>query len=79
MAIKFTCDKCGKLFDDSLEMSCLQYHKPRHNNKLRIIAHVYSDGVEETREVEDMAHTLCNRCASEFLSHYLKMPVDDRG
>lgn len=70
MAIKYTCDKCGKLFDDDLEMSCLQYHHPRHNNKLRIF--IYG---EEQKEVEDFAHTLCDKCASEFLTNYIGKPV----
>ena len=73
MAVKYACDKCGKMFDQKDELSEIHLF-PSKIHPLYI--HSFAYGEEMCKEVSPIVHVLCEKCASDIFGHYLGKPVD---
>ena len=73
MAVKYACDKCGKLFDRKEELSEIHLLPSKG---IPFYIHYFDRGKECCKEVSNIVHILCEKCASEVFSNYLGRPVD---
>ena len=73
MAIKYTCDQCGKMFDKKEEVSEFHFFP---SNDIPLFVHYFDCGSEKCKEISNIVHILCGKCASELMAHYLNRPVD---
>ena len=76
MAVKYVCDKCGKMFDQKDELSEIHLF-PSKIHPLYI--HSFAYGKEMFKEVSPIVHMLCEKCASDVFGHYFGKPVTQTG
>lgn len=74
MAVKYSCDKCGSLFETKGQMSFIRFTPPEGHN---LYIHSFA-GFERDLCVGPIDNMLCDKCASEFLTSYTGKPVDAR-